>query len=265
MKKPVRAPVPGTSPLLTTHVSKVLSWKRHWGLGRRDPSLFPVPRRSAATLGRSRGSRRAVPLSPPPQVSAAQPRPSPAPPLRSRRPQTPARPHPGSCRCPGMATPLLILLLCGGLCPPARAGLHFRAGQSCYRPAPRRAPGLRSVRLRSAPGPRGGRSVGKGQQARPGSGVVRGAREGGSGCPGLSGGGSGCPGMSGGRFGVPGGVRGAGSVWGGGGGHEISVSERSRRGHVSAPAPGGLAVKLGEIPACFVWFFLFGWFFKNFF
>uniref|UniRef100_A0A669NVS1 Cathepsin Z n=2 Tax=Phasianus colchicus TaxID=9054 RepID=A0A669NVS1_PHACC len=37
----------------------------------------------------------------------------------------------------------LLLLLCGCLCP-CRAGLYVREGQHCYKPAPRRAPGLRT-------------------------------------------------------------------------------------------------------------------------
>ncbi|XP_067163955.1 cathepsin Z [Apteryx mantelli] len=42
--------------------------------------------------------------------------------------------------------PALLLLLCGGLgpCPPAEAGLHFREGQHCYKPARRQAAGLRT-------------------------------------------------------------------------------------------------------------------------
>lgn len=39
-----------------------------------------------------------------------------------------------------LASLLLLLAGCFGAC---RAGLYFREGQSCYRPAPRRALGLR--------------------------------------------------------------------------------------------------------------------------
>lgn len=36
----------------------------------------------------------------------------------------------------------LLLVLCGCLYP-CRAGLYVREGQHCYKPAPRKAPGLR--------------------------------------------------------------------------------------------------------------------------
>ncbi|XP_024051684.1 cathepsin Z [Terrapene carolina triunguis] len=48
-------------------------------------------------------------------------------------------------RLPRHLPPLLLLLLLGGcLCPASDAGLHFREGQHCYKPAPRKPPGLRT-------------------------------------------------------------------------------------------------------------------------
>ncbi|XP_042690268.1 cathepsin Z [Centrocercus urophasianus] len=93
----------------------------------------------------------ALPAGPRPQSRAEPPRPVPAhrwglrPALQRRRC---GRTGQGGAAVLGMAglarrLAALLLLLCGCLYP-CRAGLYVKEGQHCYKPAPRRAPGLRT-------------------------------------------------------------------------------------------------------------------------
>lgn len=171
---------------MTTHVikfSRVRAGNVTGGWGRRDLSLFLIPRSSIRHAGDRLSTAELSPGSGrsrcprPPQVSPARPGPALS---ASRRSKTALRPRPGSRRCPGMASlpqPLvpLLLLLCGCLCPPARAGLYFREGQHCYKPAPRKAPGLRWA---AGPWPSGWGALGKGWAGTAGARRVRGVRAG---------------------------------------------------------------------------------------